>query len=142
MRQFSKAFYTALILMTVFASSNVQAQDIVQEPICFTVVNEAAYKVYGNFGTDQYVRPDGIKARHRSNFRLEEAGSLHEEGYPLDRAEFCSYGPFYPDRKLELVLRTLVPIFSCLTKVDQGPIIISGYRKPEGGTNTTAACFE
>lgn len=107
------------------------------------VVNEAPYKAYGSFMTDWYTTPEGQKSRHRSNFRLEEAGAVHEEeGYPLDRAEFCSYGPFYPDRKLVLTLRTLVPIFECRTKIDQGPIIISGFRKPEGGTETKAACFE
>ena len=131
-------------IMTLFLLPfSAMAQDVVAEPICFVVVNEAPYKVYGNFGTDYYTAADGTKARHRSNFRLDEAGAKHEtEGYPLDRAEFCSYGPFYPDRKLDLVLRTLVPIFSCKTKIDQGPIVISGYRKPEGGTVTTAKCFE
>ena len=131
--------FLALIL-SPFESS---AQEIVQEPICFTVVNQAPYKVYGNFGTDYYTAEDGTKARHRSNFRLDEAGSKDpEKGFPLDSAEFCSYGPFYEGRKLDLVLRTLVPIFSCKTKIDQGPIIITGVRKPEGGTDTKAACLE
>ena len=138
-------FFVGFVMMGV--SMPVMAQgndnlDITAQPLCFTVRNEAPYKAYGSFVTDYYVRPDGIRARHRSNFRLEEAGAVHEEGYPIDRAEFCSYGPFYPGRKLEMVLRTLVPIFSCLTRVDQGEIVISGYRKPEGGTVTTAACFE
>lgn len=118
--------------------------NVVAEPICFMLVNQAPYRVYGTFGTDYYTNPEtGQKARHRSNFRLEEAGTKDpEKGYPLDQAEFCSYGPFYPDQKLDLVIRTLVPIFSCKTKIDQGPIIITGVRKPEGGTDTKAACFE
>ncbi len=104
---------------------------------------EAPYKVYGSFGTDYYMTPDGTKARHRSNFRLDEPGSTHpDEGYPTDRAEFCSYGPFYPERMLSLTLRTLVPIFSCKTRVDQGEIVIKGYRKPEGGTETWAECYQ
>lgn len=123
-------------------ASTAQAQEIVQEPLCFAVRNEAPYKVYGNFVTDYYVAADGTKARHRSNFRLDEPGSVDEEGYPSDQAEFCSYGPFYPDRKLEIVLRTLVPIFDCKTRIDQGEIVIKGERKPEGGTNTWAECFE
>ena len=118
-----------------------QQLDVVQEPVCFQVINEAPYKVYGDFRTDYYTRPDGIRAKHRSNFRLEEPGTLHEEGYPLDRAEFCSYGPFLPGRQLELTLRTLIPIFSCKTKLDQGPIVIKGRRKPEGGTETWAECY-
>jgi len=118
------------------------AQEIVQEPICFTVRNEAPYKVYGSFITDYYTRPDGRKERHKSNFRLEEVGAVHEEkGYPLDVAEFCSYGPFYPERKLEFVLRTLVPIFNCKTSIELGEIVIKGHRKPEGGTKTWAVCY-
>ena len=132
----------ALGFVLGFAPVSAPAQDIVQEPICFVVKNEAPYKVYGNFGTDYYTTPEGTKARHRSNFRLEEAGAVHAEGYPLDAAEFCSYGPFYPDRKLDLVLRTLVPIFSCRTRIDQGVIVIKGHRKPEGGTETWAECYE
>ncbi len=120
-----------------------RAQEIVNEPICFILRNEAPYKVYGSFSTDYYTRADGVRARHRSNFRLEEAGTTDEkEGYPLDAAEFCSYGPFYPDRKLDLTLRTLVPIFSCKTRIDQGDIIIQGHRKPEGGTETKALCYD
>lgn len=116
--------------------------DIVSEPICFAVRNEAPYKVYGSFVTDYYPSEDGTQARHRSNFRLDEPGGKDEKGEPSDRAEFCSYGPFLPDRKLELVLRTLVPIFSCKTRVDQGEIVIKGYRKPEGGTDTYAECYD
>ena len=140
-----------LFLCVFFAPQHASAQgvdpnaglDIVPEPICFFLINEAPYKVYGSFNTDWYTDPEGQKRRHRTNFRLDEKGAVHErEGYPTDKAEFCSYGPFYPGRKLELTLRTLVPTFACQTKIDQGPIIISGYRKPEGGTETSAACFE
>lgn len=135
--------FLILVLSLLILPLSAQAQEIVQEPLCFQVVNEAPYKVYGSFITDYYTTPDGARARHTSNFRLEEPGTLHEtEGYPLDRAEFCSYGPFLPDRKLTIVLRTLVPIFECQTRIDQGPIIITGHRKPEGGTVTKAKCFE
>lgn len=113
------------------------------EPICFMVRSEAPFKVYGSFVTDYYTAEDGTRAKHRSNFRLEETGAVDDKGEPADRAEFCSYGPFYPEKKLELVLRTLVPIFSCKTRVDQGEIVIKGYRKEDGlGTNTYAECYE
>lgn len=107
------------------------------------MVNEAPYKVYGTFITDYFTNENGYQARHTSNFRLEEAGAVHEdEGYPLDRAEFCTFGPFLPGHKILMVIRTLVPVFECKTRIDQGPIVITGRRKPEGGTETTAACFE
>jgi hypothetical protein len=117
--------------------------DIVQEPICFSVRNEAPYMIFGNIATSDFTRPDGIVARHRSNFRLEAAGGVDSEtGEPSDRAEFCSYGPFFEGRKLELVLRTLFPVFTCQTKIDQGEIVIKGFRKDEGGAQTWAECFE
>lgn len=137
-----------LMVVLVMWPLGAQAQqapdgEIVQEPICFMVRNEAPYMVNGSFVTAFYTTETGARRRHRSNFRLEPVGTVHEEkGYPLDMAEFCSYGPFYPDRKLEFVIRTLIPIFSCITRIDQGEIVIKGFRKPEGGTQTWAECYE
>ena len=104
--------------------------EVVREPVCFNVINKAPYSVMGSFVTNVYTTDDGGKARHRSNFRL-------ESNY---KSEFCTYGPFYEGRKLELVLRTLIPIFSCKTAVT-GDILIYGRRKPEGGTDTWAVCL-
>ena len=137
------------LFLGAFVSAPVGAQDtdfvmdIVEEPICFTVKNEAAYEVIGSFVTNYYMRPDGVKARHRSNFRLDPVGTMHEEGYPLDAAEFCTYGPFYPDRKIEFVIRTLVPVFSCITRIEDGPIVIHGKRRDDDlGNETWADCYE
>jgi len=140
-------FIFILFLCALPAASNAQQADgeVVSEPICFVIKNEAPYTVYGSVSTNFYTRPDGRKARHRSNFRFEPAGSVDEEGYPNDIAEFCSYGPFYDGRRLEIVLRTLVPIFSCHSRIDQGPLVIKGEYKPEdqgGGTKTWIECYE
>lgn len=139
-----KLFLQMAVFFAAFGSNGiVRAQEIVQEPICFMVINEAPYKIYGSLNTDFYTRPDGAKSRHKSVFRLDSNGSVDEaEGFPTDRSEFCSYGPFYEGRKLEFTLRTLFPIFACQTRIDQGPIIVTGYRKPEGGAVTEAKCFE
>jgi len=117
--------------------------DIVDEPICFALRNEAPYTVNGSFVTAQFLRPDGIVARHRSNFRLTKAGGIDPKTQePGDYVEFCSYGPFMPNRMLELTLRSLVPLFSCQTRIDQGEIVVHGYRKKEGGAKTWAECFQ
>lgn len=116
--------------------------DVTEEPICFMLINEAPYSAHGRVTTAEYMRADGIITRHRSNFRLDAAGTISEEsGYPTDRAEFCSYGPFMPNRSLEVAIRTLFPIFACQSRVDQGDLIIRGYRKPEGGAKTWIECF-
>ncbi|MEM7650711.1 MAG: hypothetical protein AAF204_01340 [Pseudomonadota bacterium] len=119
--------------------------DVIEEPICFVLRNEADYRVNGSFATAKYTRPDGIVARHRSNFRLEPAGKIDPSTLEQqDRAEFCSYGPFLPDRKLILTLRSLFPIFECKTRVDTGEeIVIKGQRRrDDSGVITWAECFE
>jgi len=105
------------------------AGEILEEAQCFNVINQAPYSVFGSFVSDIYTTADGVKARHRSNFRLQIS----------EQAEFCTYGPFFEGRRLELTLRTLIPIFACQTKVDQD-IVIYGRRNPEGGTKTWATC--
>lgn len=114
----------------LLAAAPAQAAETVSDPECFHVVNQAPYTVYGSINTNVFTRPDGIKTRHKSNFRL-ESGNF---------AEFCTFGPFYDNHKLELVLRTLVPTFTCKTGI-AGDIMIYGRRKPEGGTETYAACL-
>lgn len=117
--------------------------EIVADPICFNVRNTAPHKAYGTIGTNYYLTQDGTKARHRSNFRLEPVGSKDEKGYPADAAEFCSYGPFFEGQKLEFVLKTLFPVFSCYTAIDQGEIVIKSKRKEDdSGNDIWAECFE
>ena len=132
--------------LLLFLPNLARAGEIVQEPICFLVANDTDFTIFGSLNTDYYTRPDGIKTRHRSNFRLEKRGTVHEEeGYPLDRAEFCSYGPFYEGRKLDFVIRTLFPVFSCRTNIESGPIVISATPReddPMGGYDYSATCYE
>lgn len=130
------------VLTLALPLQNAKAQEITTQPICFTIVNHAPYKVYGQVATDYYTTPNGTKARHTGTFRLEAAGTLHKEkGYPLDRSEFCSSGPFYPNRQMELTLRTLVPIFSCKTNIELDDINIRGQIKEDGSAKTWAECY-
>lgn len=130
---------TSIILAT---SASVMAQEITPTPICFTVKNEAPYMVYGQIATDYYTTPDGTKARHTGTFRLKEKDTTNlETGNFQDRTEFCVSGPFYPNRKVELTLRTLFPIFSCKTNVEMGEIVIHGKIKKDGSTKSWATCY-
>ncbi len=134
------AFFIAFLALAIPVQSF--AAEITASPICFTIRNEAPYKVYGEISTDYFTTPDGTEARHTGPFRLEKAGTVHEEkGYFLDRTEFCSQGPFYPGRQVELTIRTLIPIFSCKTNIEVGEIVIQGKRLKEGGTKTWATCY-
>ncbi len=130
-----------LVTLLLFAPP-VIAQEITPQPICFTLRNEAPYRVYGEVSTDYYTAPDGSKARHTGSFRLEKAGTKREEkDYFIDRTEFCSSGPFYPNRQLEITLRTLFPIFSCKTNIELGEIVIKGHIKSDGTTKTWITCY-
>lgn len=135
---------SALVLFVFFATpAKAQQPDIVSDPICFQLRNTMDFTMYGTFGTDYYTTPDGVQARHRSNYRLEAAGTIDEDGYPADRAEFCSYGPFFEGRKLELTIRTLFPVFSCMTRIDQGEILLRAERnESDSGYNYFADCYE
>ena len=103
--------------------------EVLDEPVCFNVINRAPYTVFGSINTNYFIRADGIKTRHRSNFRLDTEES----------AEFCTSGPFYDEQRVELVLRTLIPTFNCKTQISED-IVIYGRKKKEGGTDTYAVC--
>ena len=104
--------------------------EVSKDPECFNIINKAPYTIFGSIYTNFYIRADGIKTRHKSNFRLEA------DNY----AQFCTYGPFYDGHKVELVIRTLVPVFDCKTGIG-GDITIYGRHKAEGGTETWATCL-
>ena len=95
----------AFFFVLSFAPSVTFSEEIVAEPICFGVLSTAPHRVNGSIVTNYYISPQGVKARHRSNFRLDAAGAVDDKtGYKSDRAEFCTYGPFYPGRKLDFVI--------------------------------------
>lgn len=120
----------------LFPTDNIQPEalgEVTETPVCFNIVNEAGYTTRGTVLTNYFIRPDGVKSRHRSNFRLK----------PNESTEFCSSGPFYEGRKVDLVLRAVLPIFECRTAIT-GDIIIKGNFAPdsEEGTKTWAECLE
>ena len=123
----------ALLAVTIGLSAlPANAQEILPMPICVTIRNTAPWTTMGTLASNSFTAPNGVSAHHRVNFRLK----------PGEKTEICSKGPFYPGRKHELTLRTLVPIFSCMTRMDSGEIVIKGAHKPEGGTKTWAECFD
>lgn len=100
-------------------------------PTCFRVINQAPYTVIGSLQTNFFIDKERRKARHTSNFRLDQGASQ----------PFCTYGPFYEGRKLALVLRTVVPVFNCHTMVD-ADIYIKGQINDDGSRKTWAICLD
>lgn len=104
--------------------------EVLPAPACFNILNRAPYAVYGSINTSLYTTKDGGKASHRQNFRLKTGESV----------QACTSGPFYAGRKVHLVIRTLVPVFSCKTGI-AGDVVIYGKKKAGGGTETWAGCL-
>jgi len=107
--------------------------EVTDTPVCSRLVNKAPYTVLGAIVTEAYISADGVYGRHRSNFWLK----------PEKTKEFCTTGPFFEGRTLELSLRTLFPVFSCKTGVG-GDIVIRGRYKDKsegGGAETWAECL-
>ena len=125
---------TGAVWQAPFPGANVPMTaegEVLSSPICFRVVNQAAYTITGSLYSNYYINKDRQKARHTSNFRLEKGQSQ----------PYCTYGPFYEGRKLSLVLRTILPIFSCMTMVD-ADIYLMGKENEDGTRKTWATCLD
>ncbi len=136
---------TLLLSLLTISPIPSKAQEITTQPICFTIRNNANHRVYGEIATDKITDQSGQTIHHTGSFRLEAAGTLHpEKNYPMDMAEFCSSGPFYPNRQLEFTIRTLIPIFSCKISAELGEIVIQSKKYEKDGieiTKTWANCL-
>lgn len=103
--------------------------EILSQPVCGVLVNKSEQTIMGTVSTaPQMIGGDII--RHRDNFRL-EAG---------ERKEICARGPFYEGRRLEIVLRTIIPLFDCKTRLDRGEIALDVTVKDSGFRTLTATC--
>lgn len=109
----------------------IQPLEKTADPLCFSIRNGTSYTVFGSIVTEYYMTDKGIPGRDRNNFRL-DAGEIKEH---------CSNGPFYGENgdELELVLRTVIPIFSCRFPA-YGEILIYSEKNKDGSTKTLAAC--
>ena len=136
--------YTLIIIVLLMASfgQDADAQVYLDSPQCFNIVNEASYSVYGEISTDKHILPSGAEEEHKYAFKLSASQTLNEKGYPTFKRQFCAKGPFYNGLKLRLKLRTLIPIFECMTAVNKGDIIIRSEEQQDGTAKTYAICRE
>lgn len=126
-----------ILFISMLYTFPAQAQEVTNYPICSQIINEADHSVRGSISTarSNYTNEgnsltDGTQARHSSNFNLA----------PFERMDICSSGPFYEGRRLELTLRTLIPVFNCYTSLD-APIIINSKRDADGELRIFATCY-
>ncbi len=109
------------------------AQILLEEQSCFQIINQEDRTVYGHVET-AYTQE---QTRHRSNFRLDEG----------EQVQVCTTGPLYSGGRLKFVVRTLFPVFECLTRADRDVIIRreqnpdGSYKKNDDGFTVWAQCY-
>jgi len=100
--------------------------EITPYPICSHLINRSTVTMYGSLETmPQDI--DGKSVHQDSNFKLA----------PGEKREFCASGPFYAGQKLELTIRTLIPMFSCKTGIAKD--IYLDMQEDDDGTKTYSA---
>lgn len=103
--------------------------EIISQPICSALVNRSDQTILGTLSTAGQQIETGEIIRHQDNFRL-AAG---------ERKEFCATGPFYEGQRLEVVLRTLLPLFDCKTKINH-EIFLDALPNQYGFKKLSATC--
>ena len=101
------------------------------QPGCSDLINDTDYKVYGLVRTAETPMADGTPARHEATFIIP----------PGDKWRVCSQGPFFEGGKVELQIKTLIPVFTCKTSLGS-PIYITATRKmDDSGFDWHATCY-
>lgn len=101
-----------------------QAQVFSDHPLCLTIYNGTDREVVGHVETDAFYDVTGKLSWHRQNFRLD----VQKE------ERVCSTGPFFKGFKLRVVIKTIMPLYSC--KTDMNRKITISRKIDETGFNT------
>ncbi len=123
--------FLGLVLMVVCLSSVASAQLISPRPQCATIRNETGDRVFASIRSAYTANAAGEQKRHEGSFRLEKG----------EKTEVCSIGPFYPGYQVELVVKTMIPIFSCKTRLS-GTITLTSSRDKDDIYRVTADCVQ
>lgn len=116
--------------MTPFAVLAQGAGEITPRPICGKIINRAGQTVMLTIDTKAQKVKSGDMLRHSENLKLADG----------EEREICARGPFYEGQRLELTIRSLVPLFTCQTKIDR-TITIESTPTDSGGKKLSATCF-
>lgn len=130
-------FYAALLTGVIALPATAQPADpltsvmpVTGDNRCSDLVNMTDFTVYGSARTDITPMADGTMAHHEAVFSIP----------PGEKWRLCSSGPFFDGGKIELKIRTLFPVFECLTQLG-APIAITATRKSDDtGYDWSAAC--
>lgn len=118
----------ALILLTS-ASHTARAGEVTPFEECATLRNMSDQSIMGVVRTAPFKTTTGDPKRHEATFRLEAD----------ETAQICSKGPFYEGYKIELMIRTIIPLFTCKTRLS-GDIMLRKKQNDDGTTKLYAEC--
>jgi hypothetical protein len=130
MMHFYKLILIVVCCLSLSCIASADQPFVTQEPVCFKIINTASYNIRGSVSTDEFPMSNGVMTRHRSNFSLNAGKTM----------EACSSGPFFEGQRLQIDLRTLVPIFSCKTGL-WDDVKIRGFVKKDGTAETWIECL-
>lgn len=128
MRLFSFLFLFAVFSVSPF-SGGARAGEVTPFNECATLRNMSDQSIMGVIRTAPFKVRGGAIKRHEGTFRLE----------PDETAQVCSTGPFYDGYRVELVLRTIMPLFTCKTRLS-GEIMLRKTERNDGITKLYADC--
>ncbi len=97
---------TLLFVITLALPHSAWAADVTPFKECATIVNSANQQVMGVIKTESYMFKGKI-LRHEKNFNLQDGETV----------AVCSTGPFFQGYKVELTIRTIMPLFTCQTRL-------------------------
>jgi len=105
-----KYFLALLLLLPVTA----HAQELYSDPPkCAMLKNDTSSNKFVAIRTDFYTKPDGKRSYYEETLHLE----------PGKERQICAKGPFLPDYKVHLIVKSFFPLFECDTKM-QGEIAV------------------
>ena len=102
-----------------------------QDPKCAVIKNDTKEKEFVAIRTDFYAKPDGGRSYYEEVLHLE----------PGKDQEVCVKGPFLPDYKVTLTVKSFVPLFECTTKLS-GDITIHEKPTEKGGREIYVDCID
>ena len=117
-----------ICLFLITMSAPTMAADVTPFRECANLINSANQQVLGVVRTDKF-KYRGQIIRHEKTFNLQDGESV----------VVCSTGPFYPGYKVELTIRTIMPLFSCKTRLS-GDIMLRSRKEKSGITTLYADC--
>lgn len=111
-------FALTVFLLTLAPMGARAAPQYSTERQCGMLVNDTDRSVSGTISTNYDENDKGEKFRHQANFTLK----------PKEKWPFCTTGPYFDGEKVQLDLRSLIPLFTCLTRAE-GEILIRTRRE-------------